>query len=60
VGEPLEMFFTIPSELTGRSAEAVKCNARVVHVDACLDGSRGVGATIERFQPLVEARSWDN
>ena len=32
VGEPLEMYFTMPSELTGRSAESVKCDARVVHV----------------------------
>jgi hypothetical protein len=60
VGEPLEMFFTIPGELTGRSSEAVKCNARVVHVDAHVNGSLGVGAAIERFQPLAEARSWDN
>lgn len=60
VGEPLEMFFTIPSELTGRSAEAVRCDARVVHIDARGNGSLGVGAVIERFQPLAEARSWDN
>ena len=33
VGEPLEMYFTIPRELTGRSAEQVRCSARVVHVE---------------------------
>lgn len=60
VGEPLEMFFTIPSELTGRSAESVKCSARVVHVDARVNGSLGVGAAIERLEPLAESRSWDN
>jgi hypothetical protein len=60
VGEPLEMYFTMPSELTGRSAESVKCDARVVHVDSHANGSLGVGAVIEKLEPLEKVRSWAN
>jgi hypothetical protein len=62
VGEPIEMYFTLPRELTGRSPEQVRCSARVVHVASGVDhlGMRGVGASIERFEPLVAARNWEN
>jgi len=62
IGEPIEMFFTLPTELTGRSPEAVRCDARVVHIDYGMDGvgTSGVGAVIERFEPLRNMRSWDN
>lgn len=61
VGEPLEIYFTLPRELTGRSTEQVKCSARVVHVEARADqqGKIGVGAIVERFEP-IGARNWDN
>jgi PilZ domain len=62
VGEPLEMFFTLPRELTGRGPEQVKCSARVVHVDEASDqyGQRGFGATVERFEPIAQPRNWAN
>jgi hypothetical protein len=62
VGEPLEMFFTLPRELTGRGPEQVRCRARVVHVDdrADLQGARGIGATVERFEPVLPPRNWAN
>jgi hypothetical protein len=62
VGEPLEMYFTLPRELTGRGPELVRCSARVVHVDEETDrrGVRGIGATVERFEPVVVARNWAN
>lgn len=62
IGEPLEMYFTLPRELTGRNPEEVRCQARVVHVDksADHDGIVGVGASIERFVPLGAIRNWDN
>lgn len=62
VGEPIEIEFTLPRELTGRSPERVRCNARVVHVDVQLDaaGGIGVGAAVERFEPLRSIRDWDN
>jgi hypothetical protein len=62
VGEPLEMYFTLPRELTGRGPELVHCSARVVHVDEETDrrGARGFGATVERFEPVVVARDWAN
>jgi len=61
-GEPLEMYFTLPRELTGRSPEAVRCSARVVHVEERPDqrGLTGVGAVVERFEPLASARNWSN
>jgi hypothetical protein len=63
VGEPLEMIFTLPRELTGRGPEQVRCTARVVHVDDQTDhqGRRGFGATVERFEPIAVApRNWAN
>jgi hypothetical protein len=62
VGEPLEMYFTLPQELTGRGPELVRCSARVVHVDQETDGrgARGFGATVERFEPVAMARNWAN
>jgi len=62
VGEALELFFTLPRELTGRSPEQVRCSARVVHVDEPTDarGMRGIGATVERFEPVVAPRNWGN
>jgi len=62
VGEPLELYFTLPRELTGRSPEQVRCSARVVHVDEPTDsrGMRGIGATVERFEPVVAPRNWGN
>jgi hypothetical protein len=63
VGEPIELFFTLPTELTGRSPEDVRCHARVVHVDQGVDayGRTGIGAAIERFEPANRWRSsWDN
>ncbi len=62
VGEPLEMYFTIPRELTGRGAEQVRCSARVVHVELQADrqGLVGVGAAVERFEPMSSARDWGN
>jgi len=62
VGEPIEIYFTLPTELTGRSPEAVRCCARVVHIDHGPDamGTSGVGAAIEHFEPVRDMRSWDN
>ncbi|HKV04212.1 MAG TPA: PilZ domain-containing protein [Candidatus Acidoferrales bacterium] len=62
VGQPLEIYITLPRELTGRSPERVRCSARVVHVDETADprGMRGIGATVERFEPVLEAREWAN
>ncbi|MGA9885732.1 MAG: PilZ domain-containing protein [Candidatus Acidiferrales bacterium] len=61
IGQPIEMYFTLPSELTGRAPENVRCSARVVHVDE--DGQaglRGIGASVEQFEPVVAVRNWAN
>ena len=54
IGEPLEMFFTIPRELTGRDSERVRCSARVVHVEERIErqGLLGFGAAVDRFETI--------
>jgi PilZ domain len=61
VGQALEMYFTLPAQLTGRQPERVRCCARVVHAER-LDhiGMTGVGAVVERFEPVASLRTWDN
>jgi PilZ domain len=61
IGQPLEMYFTLPQELTGRAPENVRCSARVVHVDD--DGQaglRGIGACVDGFEPMAAVRDWAN
>lgn len=62
VGELLEMYFTLPRELTGRAPEQVRCRARVIHVEDHTDhrGTTGIGAYVEHFEPLMERRNWAN
>ena len=61
VGQSVEVYFTLPRELTGRNPEPVRCSARVVHVDQTDErGLTGVGASVERFEPLNRFRTWDN
>jgi hypothetical protein len=61
VGESVEVFFTLPRELTGRRPEEVRCDARIVHIDRPAEGNGTVvvGAMIDRFDPL-HGRSWEN
>jgi hypothetical protein len=61
VGESVELFFTLPRELTGRRPEEVRCDARIVHVNRPAEGNETavVGAMIDRFEPL-HARSSEN
>jgi hypothetical protein len=61
VGQSIDMYFTLPTELTGREPENIRCNAHVVHVDA--DGQaglRGIGACVEQFEPVTAVRNWSN
>jgi len=61
VGEPLEMRFTLPRELTGRSTEDVRCNSRVVHVDpGPAQGTYRIGAYVENYKPVYYGQVWDN
>jgi hypothetical protein len=62
VGAPLEIYFRLPRELTGRSSEEVRCSARVVHVDHPQNGEGllGIGALVDRFEPLAMIRDWHN
>jgi len=61
VGAPLEMYFTLPRELTGRNPEQVRCSARVVHVEEREErGILGIGAAVEKFEPVGKARKWSN
>jgi|SRR5580658_6680280 len=62
VGESVEIFFTLPTALTGRAPEDVRCNARVVRVDKSADmhGMIAIGAAIDRFERTSVTRNWDN
>jgi hypothetical protein len=62
VGESLDIFFTLPRELTGRQPEQVRCSAHVVHIDGETgpQGLRGFGATVDRFEPMIAGRNWAN
>jgi PilZ domain-containing protein len=62
LGQPIELFFTLPTVLTGRIPEDVRCSARVVYVDPIGDpqGAIRIGATIERFERIPLVRSWGN
>jgi hypothetical protein len=61
IGEPLEMTFTLPRDLTGRNTEEVCCNARVVHVDPeRSNGAWRIGAYVESYRPVRFFRNWDN
>jgi hypothetical protein len=62
VGESVEIFFTLPTALTGRAPEDVRCSARVVRVERIQDanGMMAVGASIDRFERTAVARNWDN
>jgi hypothetical protein len=62
VGENLEIFFTLPTALTGRAPEDVRCNARVVRVDKTGDanGMIAIGAAIDRLERTSVVRNWDN
>ena len=62
IGDPIEVFLTLPRELTGRNPEKVRCSARVVHVNLEEDtlGLTGIGAVVERFETLSVIRDWGN
>jgi PilZ domain len=60
VGAPIEVYLTIPRELTGRGPEPVRCKARVVHVDEIYpqQGVKGVGAIVDRYETVAMSRNW--
>jgi len=61
IGQPLEMFLTLPQEITGGAAENVRCSARVVHVDEDgPSGMRGIGACVERLEAAAALPHWAN
>jgi hypothetical protein len=61
LGQSIEMYFTLPTELTGRIPEDVRCTAKVVHVDHHEEhGFTSVGANIERFERITSGRVWGN
>ncbi|HUA02233.1 MAG TPA: PilZ domain-containing protein [Candidatus Aquilonibacter sp.] len=62
IGAPLEIYLTIPRELTGRGPEPVRCKARVVHVDELYpqQGVDGIGAIVDRYEAVAMSRNWGN
>ncbi len=60
VGMPIEATLRMPAEVTGNSAQEMRCTARVVHVrnEPYGDGRIGFGAEIERFQTVPPQDRW--
>jgi PilZ domain len=60
VGMPLEVTIRMPAEVTGNSAQEMRCSARVVHVrnEPYGDGRIGFGAEIEKFQTVAVQERW--
>jgi len=60
VGMPIEATLRMPAEVTGNSAQEIRCTARVVHVrnQPYGDGRIGFGAEIEKFQTVSEQDRW--
>jgi PilZ domain-containing protein len=62
VGMPIEATLRMPAEVTGNSAQEIRCTARVVHVrnEPYGDGRIGFGAEIEKFQTVPPTDRWAN
>ncbi|HEY0704702.1 MAG TPA: PilZ domain-containing protein [Candidatus Acidoferrales bacterium] len=61
LGQSIEMYFTLPTELTGRMPEDVRCTAKIVHVDHHDEhGFTSFGANIELFERITSGRVWGN
>jgi PilZ domain len=60
VGAEIELFFTLPAELTGRPAESVRCIARIVYAQPLERNPEmtGAGVAVNRFEPLGRSRNW--
>ena len=60
VGMPIEATLRMPAEVTGNSAQEMRCTARVVHVrnEPYGDGRIGFGAEIEKFQTIPVQDRW--
>jgi PilZ domain len=61
-GQEVELFFTLPSDLTGRPPESVRCNARVVFVQH-LEGNpalTGAGLSVCYFEASQRPRHYSN
>ncbi len=60
VGMPIEATLRMPAEVTGNSAQEMRCTARVVHVrnEPYGDGRIGFGAEIEKFQAVPPKDRW--
>ena len=57
VGQEVEMFFTIPAELTGRGPEDVQCRARIVHAEPLERDRDLTGAGVVVRSMLMVART---
>jgi hypothetical protein len=57
---PIEATIRMPAEVTGNSAQEMRCTARVVHVrnEPYGDGRIGFGAEIETFVVMPHTDRW--
>jgi hypothetical protein len=61
-GEEVEMYFTLPAELTGPPAESVRCSALIVYAERLEKNPEltGAGVIVQSFEPLAKSRNWAN
>ena len=57
---PIEATIRMPAEVTGNSAQEMRCRARVVHVrnEPYGDGRIGFGAVIEKYETITTHERW--
>jgi len=59
VGTQIELFMTMPHEISGAEPTEVRCTARVVRVEpATLLSKTGVGLHIEKYRVLADRERW--
>jgi PilZ domain len=59
LGSQVEVFITMPTEISGKPPAEVRCVGRVVHIKpGSLLGKSGVGIRIERYEVLTARERW--
>jgi len=61
-GDPIQMFFTIPGEVTGTQPRPVHCQGRIRHVRQKTEGNgrHGFGAHIDRLELENPGHRWSH
>ena len=58
LGTQVEVFMTMPSEISGSPAAEVRCIARVVHIQKGWSGRTSIGLYVERYETMSVSERW--